>query len=196
MTTSTSTTGGIANEICKHPCVTYLDDVQLSDSLISGSMKNVVVLACSDMGARVPYLCSSASVKLFLFQNFGHHFASGGMIETIVDSEVRNVVVYGHSDCEFIKFLAKPENDHCAKSDDQRHLYAAALESDSELAWKTVGHYNVLYKLKEMLADPAMGQLAASGKLNLHGWFYDSVKAQMEVFDPKQKAFIEAAKHV
>lgn len=194
MPNSANTIGGIASEISKNPCVTYLDDVQLSDSLVSGSMKNAAVVACSDMGAWVPYVCSSPSVKLFLFQNFGHHFECGGMVETIVGTEIQNVVVYGHSDCEYIKFLAKPENSDKAKTEEQRQLYATALESESEEAWKTVGQYNVLIELKQMLADSIIGPLAASGKVNLHGWFYDAVAAQVEVFDPKKKAFIAVSK--
>ncbi|MBA3855894.1 MAG: hypothetical protein C0507_03195 [Cyanobacteria bacterium PR.3.49] len=188
------TIGGIASEISKHPCVTYLDDVQLSDNLVSGVMKNAAVVACSDVGAWVPYVCSSASVKLFLFQNFGHHFESGGMVETIVGKGIQNVVVYGHSDCKYIKFLARPENSDKTKTEEQRQLYVAALESDSQAAWKTVGQYNVLVELKQMLADPIIGPLAASGKLNLHGWFYDAVAAQIEVFAPKIKAFIGVPK--
>lgn len=196
MTYSVSRIGGIADEICKHRCVAYLDDVQLSDGLLSGSMKNAAVVACSDMGALLPYVCSSPNVKLFLFQDFGHHFASCGMVETIVGAEIRNVVVYGHSDCDYIKFLARPENCHHAKNDEQRRLYATAIESDSESAWKTVGQYNVLSELKEMLADPVTGRLAASGKLNLHGWFFDAAASQIEVFDPGTKAFIGTAKYV
>jgi len=133
---------------------------------------------------------------LFLFQNFGHHFASGGMVETVAGKEISNVVVYGHSDCEYIKFLARPENSHHAENDEQRRLYDAAIESDSDSAWKTVGQYNVLNELKEMLADPVIGPLAASGKLSLHGWFFDAAAAQIEVFDPHRKAFIGTAKYV
>lgn len=194
MPNSANTVDGIADEISKHPCVTCLDDVQLSDSLVSGAMENAAVVACSDMGAWVPYVCSSPSVKLFLFQNFGHHFESGGMVDTIVGTDIQNVVVYGHSDCEYIKFLAKPENSDKTKTAEQRQLYAAALESDSQAAWKTVGQYNVLVELKQMLANPIIGPLAASGKVNLHGWFYDAVAAQIEVFDPKKKAFIAVTK--
>lgn len=40
----------IAKEVAQHPFVTYLDDVQLSDGLLAGAIKNAAVNACSDMG--------------------------------------------------------------------------------------------------------------------------------------------------
>lgn len=174
--------------------MTYLDDVQLSEGLLFGSLKNAAVVACSDMGAWVPFVCSSPSVQLFLFQNFGHHFETGGMVETIAGRGVGNVVVYGHSDCEYTKFLAKSEEGLSYEDEDQHRLYATAVQSDSEADWKIVGQYKVLSQLKKMFVVPIIAQLVANGRLHLHGWFYDSAIRQIEVFDPKQKVFIAVTK--
>ncbi len=183
----------LASEVAKFPFVTFLDDVQLSDGLLSGSITNAVVVACSDMGAWVPFVCSAPTVQLFLFQNFGHNFDSGGLVETVVEKGVRNVAVYGHSDCEYLKFLAKSAQGLSAV-EEQRQLYAHALESDTEAAWTTVGQYNVLAALKQMLVDPTLAPLVASGELNIHGWFYNSAVRQLELFDPIQKAFMAVVK--
>jgi carbonic anhydrase len=169
---------GIACEISGHPCVTYLDDVKLSDGLLSGSIKNAAVIACADMGASVPYLCSSPGAELYLFQNFGHQFDSADMVETIVESDVRNVIVYGHSDCQYMKFIARQKDREEARRED---IYAA---------WKSVGQYNVLNELKKMLVDPDIAHLVKNGNINLHGWFHDATAGRIEVFDPKKQAFI------
>ena len=79
-----NTIAGIAREVSSFPCVSYLDDVAMSDGLLCGSIGSAAVVACSDMGWLVPYVCSSRDVQLNLFQNFGHSFATGGLVENIV----------------------------------------------------------------------------------------------------------------
>ena len=185
----------IAKGLSKLPCISYLDDVQLSDGLLAGSIKNAAVIACSDMGWLVPYVCSSARVQLYLFQNFGHSFASGGFVETVARARVEHVFVYGHSVCEYTKHLARSVDDPKGRnvlkpSEDQLELYSAAVIADTEAVWKNVGQYNVLLELKKMLADPLIATMTASGFLNLHGWFYNSTNHQLEVFDSARQAFI------
>ncbi len=192
---------GIAEELSGISCVSYLDDLQLSDGLQSGSIKSAAVIACSDMGCSVPYVCSSPSAQLFLFQNIGHSFSVGGFVGTILKSGVENIIVYGHSGCEYTKFRAgsvrdEKSNDALQSTDEKQQfqLYCTALESNSETLWEEVGQYNVLFELKQMLADPEIKPLAAQGKLRLHGWYYKSACNQLEVFDPRHEAF--TAQHI
>lgn len=189
MLNSTNTLSEIAAQVSNYTCVTYLDDIQLSDGLLSGSIKRAAIVACSDMGIRLPYVCSNHDVPLYLFQNFGHSFEIGGMIETVAEMGVEDVVVYGHSECEFIKYLAKLEEGLSSEDEGQCRLYSAALESDSEEEWKNAGQYNVLKELKKMLENPILEPLAKNGKLKIHGWFYNSAIKQIEVFDPKKRVF-------
>jgi carbonic anhydrase len=196
MPNSAHTITEIAKELAKHPFVTYLDDVQLSDGLLAGAIKNAAVIACSDMGLLVPYVCSSAKVQLFLFQNGGHKFSSGGFVETVVGSGVEHIVVYGHSVCDYTKHMAKSVIDTPAKEglefSERSHLelYSVALDCDSPSLWEHVGQFNVLFELRKMLADPFILQLATERKLELHAWFYKSDSEQFEVFDPERGAFV------
>lgn len=197
MPNSTITFARLAKEMSELPYVSYLDDVQLSDGLLAGSIKNAALSACSDMGWLVPYVCSSANVQLFLFQNFGHQFESGGFVETVVGSAVEHVFVYGHSVCKYTKFLARSINDQPAgavlkpnETKAQFELYSAAIESNSEAVWENVGQYNVLLEMKRMLADPLIATMTTAGILEAHAWFYNSTTHQLEVFDPAREAFI------
>ncbi|HEY9712590.1 MAG TPA: carbonic anhydrase [Chroococcales cyanobacterium] len=192
---------GIARELSGLSCIKRLDDVQLSDGLLSGSIKNAAIVACSDMGCSVPYVCSSPALQLFLFQNFGHSCAIGGLVETIVESRIEHVIVYGHSVCEYTRFLAESvfeqsQTDGIQPTEikEQQQLYAAALQSNSEALWEKVAQYNVLFEMKKLIADPLIGSLAARGRFSLHGWFYSSLSNRLEVFDPKLEKFI--APHV
>ncbi len=190
------TINGIAKELSKFSSVTYLDDLQLSDGLLSGSIRSAAVIACSDMGWLVPYVCSSANVQLFLFQNFGHDFTAGGFVETVVGQGVEHVVVYGHSLCEYTRFLAKSALDQSNrdiqsfKNRELLELYSVALDSDNENNWKDLAQFNVLSELKRLLDDPAISSIAAQGRLKLHGWLYESRESQLEVFDPKHQTFM------
>ena len=83
-----------------------------------------------------------------------------------------------------------------SEDEDPSPLYATAVESDSETDWKIVGQYHVLRELKKMLADPIIAQLVENGRLQMHGWFYNSAIRQIEVFEPKQKAFITVTSNV
>ncbi len=191
---------GIASEVSGLSCVKYLDDIQLSDALLSGSIKNAAVIACSDMGCSIPYLCSSANVQLFLFQNFGHGFRASGLEETILMFGVENVIVYGHSACEYTKFIAesvrgRATNNEALTSEleqEQLQLYSACLESEEQKPWEELARFNVLFELKNMLCDPLIASLAEQGSLKLHGWFYNSANKQLEIFDPKIRVFTTA----
>ncbi|MBX9694330.1 MAG: hypothetical protein K2Z81_18235, partial [Cyanobacteria bacterium] len=102
---------------------------------------------------------------------------------------------YGHSGCEYTKFLAKSAGDkqkndfQSDERESQLGLYSAAFDSNSEALWEEVGRYKVLLELKRMLADSVIGELAAQERISLHGWFYKSARKQLEVFDPRQEAF-------
>jgi carbonic anhydrase len=192
----TNTICEIATQVSKNPCVTYLDNVQLHDGLHSDSIKNTAVVTCSDFGAHIPFLSKPPSSEFLLFQNFGHQFEYGGLVETLAGQAVENVVVYGHSDCVCMKHLAISEENGSAEDKEQLHLYRTAVESDAEADWEVVCQYNVLNEIKKMLVNPVIASLVASERLQIHGWFYNSASKQLEVFDPKQNAFIEAGCNV
>lgn len=197
MLNSSNTINGIAKEVSKLPNVCYLDDVQLSDGLLDGTIKSAAVIACSDMGWLVPYVCSSDKVQLELFQNFGHRFNTGGLVETIIRSDLERVIVYGHSVCEYTRFRAQSVNnkpESCCSDSQKRELetklYSLALESDNESLWSQVGQFNVLNELMEMLSTQDIQQAIKRKKFSVHGWFYRSKTQQLEVFEPEQQKFI------
>ncbi|MBI1270009.1 hypothetical protein GC174_06230 [bacterium] len=176
----------------------FLDDLQLSDGLVSGSIASAAVIACSDMGWLLRYVCSDESVNLHLFQNFGHRFDTGGFLETMVDSKVERVVIYGHSPCEYARFRARAMVEHRSsdfsndeKSGDLLEVYSLALESDDQSIWQNVGRYNVLFELMKMAEHPAIEAACSKGMLKLHGWFFNAESAQLEVFDSSKAKFVE-----
>lgn len=193
---STNTITGIAREVSNYTCVTYFDDLQLSDGLTSGAIKNAAVIACSDMGWLVPYVCSDTRVELSLFQNFGHRHDTGGFAETLAASGFEHVIVYGHSPCDYTRFLAKSarqktldDKQISAEQNFLNQLYQSALEKDSEGDWEKVGQYKVLSEMKNLLENPVVSAKAQIGNLKVHGWFYKTSQRKLEIFDPHKELF-------
>ena len=188
----------LADRLSDFRGVEFLDDLQLSDGLVSGSIAGAAVIACSDMGWLLRYVCSDDSVNLHLFQNFGHRFDTGGFFETIIDSKVEQVVVYGHSPCDYSRFRARalveqPSSNFFDddKSGEMLEVYSLAVDSDDESIWQKVGRYNVLFELLKMAEHPAIEAACSKGMLKLHGWFFNAESAQLEVFDPSKAKFVE-----
>ena len=191
-------TNHLAQEIAECRFVTYLNDVQLSEGLVTQSIGSAAIIACSDMGYQLPYVCSLTEVPLYIFQNFGHHFIDGGARETIFSLGIEDVIVYGHSNCHFSEFLgSRPEQEVSGELPSENvdvqldHLRASG-KADDILASENLGRDRVLQELKGMIVDPLLLAMATNGnrKLRLHGWFYNSTRNLLEVFDPNEGEFV------
>ncbi|MBX9723035.1 MAG: carbonic anhydrase [Candidatus Obscuribacterales bacterium] len=200
MTTDIAIDELLIEEMRALPFVTYLDDVQLSDGLLSGDIQGAMLFACSDMGLQLPYVCSSAMARLFIFQTFGHNFSDG--VRTVMCQGISEVIVYGHSNCEFLKFLAKSK--HTAEEEvliskyfraehkAQRKYFANHCASDDNAQWLNSCRGNVLNEIKSMLSYPEIADLASKGRLRFHAWLLRSDNNTLEIFDPALEAFVSA----
>ncbi len=193
----------LAKEMSELSSVTYLNDVQLSDRLLSGNISAAIIFAYSDMGWQLPYVCSSPAARLFLFQTFGHRFSDGGGVEAMLRADVSDVIVYGHSNCYFAR-LPACAGQHNAQAKtlvskyfefehaSQKKYYAENLESEDQALGLKLGRRNVLNEIKTMFLYPAIVGRASKGQLRFHAWLYDSENRILEIFDPKTKAFISS----
>lgn len=192
----------LAKELSALPFVTYLDDVELSDGLLSGTISAAIIFACSDMGLQLPYVCSSSAARVFVFQKFGHRFSDGEGAEFILRANVSDVIVYGHSSCDLVNFLIRCEHNPQEKELISKYLgyehavqmrnYADTLAPDDREQWLKIGRRNVLNDLKAMLVHPVICDQASKGRLRLHGWLYDSDKKALEIFEPEKNRFVSA----
>ncbi|MBX9723729.1 MAG: hypothetical protein K2X81_20150 [Candidatus Obscuribacterales bacterium] len=190
----------LINEMSELPCVTYLNDVQLSDGLLSGDISATMLFACSDMGVQLPYVCSSEIAKLFIFQTFGHQFSTEARI--IMCKGISDVIVYGHSNCELLKFLAKSRHTKeeealiskyfSAEHTAQKKYLAKEFVADKHTQWLESCRTNILSKIKSMRSCPEIAELASKGSLFFHAWLLRSQDNTLEIFDPASKAFVSA----
>ena len=190
----------LANELSQVSCITYLDSVELTDRLLSHDIKQCVLVACADMGANLPYVCSAPEANLLTFQNMGHRTNQFG-IDTVLSETATDLVVYGHSDCEFLRFLAQPQlqneagqmlirNQFKSESESLIHQYKSQVGIDEDTKWKTLSEWWVMRELKSILSNSRIGHRAESARLKLHGWVHNAEQKTLEIFDPKQQQFV------
>jgi carbonic anhydrase len=184
----------LSKELSELPTVTYLDDVQLSDGLGSGSISGAVVVACSDMGVKLPYACSATQANLFVIQTFGPCVFENSFARITASPAVTDVIIYGHSNCAFMNFLARSEH-----SEDEKELIARHFQVEHEEQVKYREFYrpddgalplmlcrrNVLNQMKKALS-------ADKANLRFHAWFHNSDNDTLEIFDQASRAFVVA----
>jgi carbonic anhydrase len=190
----------LASELSRVTCISYLDSAELSYGLISGGIKQCILIACSDMAAGLPYVCSAPEANLQVFQNFGHRTNQIG-VDALLSESASDLVVYGHTDCKFLQFLAPPEE----HNDAGQRLIREHFRSESELLiqqynsqtgvdentrWKRLSGWLVLKELQSVLANPQIAQRFKTDKLRLHGWVHNSEHNVLEVFDPEKEEFV------
>lgn len=190
----------LINEMGELPFVTYLDDVQLSDGLLSGDISAAMLFACSDMGLQLPYVCSSAMARLFIFQTFGHNLSAG--VREMMCQGVSEVIVYGHSNCEFLKFLTKSNHTveeevliskyFQAEHKSQKEYFAHQCASEDSAHWLNSCRRIVLDRVRSISSYPEIADLASNGRLRFHAWLLRSDDRTLEIFDPSLKAFVSA----
>lgn len=194
-------------ELPAYPFVTYLDDVQLSDQLQAGEIQGALLVACSDMGAMLPFVCADPKANLLIFQDIGHRCWQDGIASLLGRGSVYDhLVVYGHTDCKFARFLIEEAQlwqlgyGSLAKSfqvEAQSALrqYGRNLTKDENQNWRRLNEWNVLSELKCALLHPGVLERALNSQLQFHGWLYVAEKNQLAVFDPETEQFLPARAH-
>ncbi len=176
--------GEIAEELSGLPFVTYLDDVQLCDGLCSGSISGAVVVACPDMGARLPFVCSAITAPVFVIQTFGLSGIDSDFEQIIANFDFSDVIFYGHSNCKWpFSFggLQVAEEDPLARQCSSR--------TGRETSSLTPARGSVLWQMKQALSWSVVNGLALRKK-RFHAWFHNSSNNTLEVFDPACGAFL------
>lgn len=199
--------GNLHEQIGTLAGVSYLDDLQLSDGLLAGQIRCALVVACADMGANLPYVCSATTANLLIFQDFGHRTSQKGIADLVADGIASNLVVYGHSDCSFARFLTKPHlQDQAGQqfifkylepdSENIQCQYCSNLSKDELIDWRRVSEWSVLNELRLLLLYPQVVRRIERQQLKIHGWVYEASNKSLHVFNPHMRRFVQASHRI
>lgn len=167
-----------------------------------GQHPKTLFIGCSDSRI-VPYvLMDCGPGELFIARNVGNlippHDMSAGFHGTaaaiefaVLQLQVQNIVICGHSHCGAIRGLYEPP------PPEARHLNAwlelardAVLPvQESEEALRRVEQRSIVLQLERLMDYPMVAERMRAGKLFLHGWYYVIEDGRVFVLDAASGRF-------
>jgi carbonic anhydrase len=171
-----------------------------------GQSPEVLIVGCSDSRADPAILLSAEPGELFIIRNVanlvppyqpdGHYHGTSSALEFAVrDLTVRHIVVLGHSGCGGIEALAKS-----GLAPEQREFIAGWV-SIAEKARQGCAHAgrgaggrdleqaSIRVSLENLLTFPWIRERVQSGKLALHGWWFDLGEGELWGLDSPDEEF-------
>jgi len=181
--------------------------------LALGQSPDALFISCSDSRVAVNVFASTDPGDLFVVRNVGNMVppsdASGrsvadeseaAAIEFALNQlKVAHIIICGHSECGAMQAIAGDRNkiqlphlkqwlrhgekalENCQK--DPRVTPGLALHNQ-------LSQLNVLMQLEHLKTYPLVQEALASGRLKLHGWWFELKQADVHVFDPQQSQFV------
>jgi carbonic anhydrase len=167
-----------------------------------GQHPKTLFIGCS-VSRIVPYaLMDCGPGELFIARNVGNlvppHDMSAGFHGTaaaiefaVLQLQVQNIIVCGHSHCGAIRGLYEPP------PPEARHLTAwlelardAVLPvRESEEALRRVEQRSIVLQLERLMSYPMVAERVQAGKLFLHGWYYVIEDGRVRVLDAASGRF-------
>lgn len=167
--------------------------------LAKGQRPKVTFLTSSDSRIDPCALTNARAGDLFVIRNAGNivpeaygHGSELASLEYAVEAlKTEHIVVCGHSDCEAMKSLLSPEScahlPHVSTWVRQALGALVALEGAAENEKDRLNRViaaNVLLQLENLRKLDFVSEAEDSGRLQLHGWFYDIETGDVRVLTP------------
>jgi carbonic anhydrase len=176
------------------------------DLVADGQHPKTLFIGCSDSRI-VPYaLMDCGPGELFIARNVGNlippwdmsagfHGTAAAIEFAVLQLQVQNIVICGHSHCGAIRALYEPPPPQAT------HLNAwLALARDAVLpvqasaeALRRVEQRSLVIQLERLMTYPMVEQRVQAGQLFLHAWYYVIEDGQVLVLDAERGAFVPHA---
>ncbi|MES1974519.1 MAG: carbonic anhydrase [Pseudomonadota bacterium] len=173
-----------------------------------GQNPKVLIISCADSRVVPEHIMQAAPGDLFVCRNAGNIVppfsnANGGVTSTVEYAVtalgVRDIVICGHSDCGAMKALMNPEtlqgmpnvaawlrHSHAAHS----VVAASYPELENGESVRVASLENVVVQLSHLRTHPSVAAAVASGRVALHGWFFDIQQGVMLGLDGDTGRFV------
>ncbi|GFK95550.1 Carbonic anhydrase 1 [Fundidesulfovibrio magnetotacticus] len=187
----------------------FCEDSDFFKSLKSSQNPNVLVVACSDSRVDPAILTGCAPGDMFVVRNVanlippyektpGLHGVSAAVEYSVKVLGVEHVIVLGHSCCGGIQALMTPEREGLGEfiapwvSIAEPALAEVARElgdKPDHVRMKACEQAAVLVSLENLLTFPFVWERVMTGKLYLHGWYFDMEKGELLSYLPETGSF-------
>ena len=181
--------------------------------LALGQSPDTLFIACSDSRVVPNLFASTEPGDLFVVRNIGNLVPAcevGGLpsadasqaaaIEfAVLNLNVENIIVCGHSDCAAIRAIAEGRNKIKAPHLREwlRHGEPAlkkvhSIKSSANLIPSNqLSQTNVLQQLDHLRTYPFVQERIQSGKLKLHAWWFELTTAHVYAYEEDLGTFVE-----
>ena len=182
-------------------------------TLAHGQNPDTLFIACCDSRVVPNTFASSDPGDLFVVRNIGnlvppcqgdHHHKDDGntsmaaAIEfSILQLDVSDIVICGHSDCGAMRPFLDPEHTANMPAVDSWLQYAMPAyqrflkEPSTTLSpLNALSQVNVIQQIEHLKTYPHVKERMAQQKIRLHGWWFDLATADVHYFHPQLKSFV------
>lgn len=175
--------------------------------LALGQSPDALLIACSDSRVAPNVFASTQPGDVFVIRNVGNLVPAAGQASGASESaglefalrrlQVADIVVCGHSSCGAMQALLAPASDlprvsawlGQAVPALERFRAGARLPGDWSDA-DQLSQLNVLAQLERIRAYPEASERLNSGRLRLHGWWFDLTNTEVRDYDAPRGAFV------
>lgn len=166
---------------------------------VEGQHPEIMIVGCSDSRVDPALILQCDPGDLFVVRNVAnivpkyaidesHHGTCAALEFGICYLEVKNLVLFGHSQCGGINALIAKDSLH--QDDFISNWVANAKEAKISQDPDIVAKQSLKQSRKNCLEFPWIKQRVDEGKLQLDLWFFDIRKGQLEIFDEKSHEFL------
>jgi len=191
----------------------FANNRALFDNLSQGQTPKVLLIGCSDSRVDPAIIFDAQPGEMFVLRNVAnlippfapdssHHGTSAAVEFAVRGLKVEHIVVLGHARCGGVRALIEGNsNDNTdfihswmqiARSARDRAL-ALTLSAGQpiEAARRMCEQETVAISLGNLMTFPWVREQVETGKLMLHGWFYDMEDGKLFRLDPVTNTFQE-----
>jgi carbonic anhydrase len=167
-----------------------------------GQHPTALFIGCSD-SRLVPYLLTGCGPgELFIVRNvgnfvppydasMGYHGTAAAVEFAVLNLDVRDIIVCGHSHCGAVKAMysdANPQTPHINRWLDLGRDAVLPVQP-TEAALRRTEQRSIVLQLERLLAYPMVAKRVEEGRIGLHGWHYIIEDGQVLVLDVESGEF-------
>lgn len=173
-----------------------------------GQQPKTLFIGCSDSRI-VPYaLMDCGPGELFIARNVGNlvppwdmsagfHGTAAAIEFAVLQLQVHNIIVCGHSHCGAIRglYAPPPAEAHHLLAWLELARDAAVPGPESPQVLRRVEQRSIVLQLERLMSYPMVARRVRAGELFLHGWYYVIENGRVPVFDAEAGAFVPHELH-
>ena len=179
-------------------------------SMREGQRPKTMIIGCSDSRVDPAILTNCEPGEIFTVRNVanlvppfeepdGQHGVSAALEFAVCHLHVEHIIVLGHSQCGGIDALMSGYED-CMEGGFVSHwmsiaeparekIRAQSPGDDAAMQQRATEQASILLSLENLRSFPFIAERVASGRLSLHGWYFDLAHGELLEYRPESGAF-------